>query len=321
MAKSDLTAIRDKVRRLTRSPSINQLTIANLDEYINTFVLYDMPENLRLFSLHSSVNFELQAYKQTYDFSSFTDANGETLSNAYITINPPVYIDGNKALFSQSREEFYNLYPKNKNIVLVGTGDAATTTFTTTISGGFLLPNNVVITSIHNTSLSLYAEDDGSGIITGDATGTVDYITGAITLTFVTPPGNNEQINAHIVQYTPGRPSAVLYFQNEITVMPVPDQPYTLNFEVYKQPTELLASGDAPDLKQWWQYIALGAALKLLYDRLDTETIAQIMPEYKNQERLVLRRTLVQNSTQKVSTIYNVPQTLGGPFNNNSNGF
>ena len=42
---ADLQTIRTKVRRLTRSLSPAQLTDAQIDEYINTFVLYDFPEH------------------------------------------------------------------------------------------------------------------------------------------------------------------------------------------------------------------------------------------------------------------------------------
>lgn len=53
MADSTLAAIHEKVRRITRTPSMAQLTDAQLDQYINTFVLYDFPSNIRLFPLRT----------------------------------------------------------------------------------------------------------------------------------------------------------------------------------------------------------------------------------------------------------------------------
>lgn len=44
-----LADIQAKIRRLTRSPSLQQLSDATLNNYIDTFILYDMPEHLRLF--------------------------------------------------------------------------------------------------------------------------------------------------------------------------------------------------------------------------------------------------------------------------------
>lgn len=327
MATATLAEIRNKVRRLTRSPSENQLSTTNLDQYINTFIAYDMPEELRLFKLHSNANLQLSAYQANYDLTALTtilpDGSGdtETLDNYLININPPVYIDGYKAYFTQSRDEFYNIYPQNQNIVKMGTGDSATVNFSKTISNGYLVPNEVQVSSIDANNNSLYLTDDGAGTLSGDGTGTVDYVTGAIAAVLNTAPGSSELVNAHIVQYTPGRPAGVLYYQDEIIVRPIPDQPYTLNFEVYIEPTQLIASADVPQLKQWWQYIALSAAVKILYDRMDTETVAQIMPELKRQERLVLRRTIVQNATQRVATIYASQAGLGANFGNDYSGF
>jgi len=45
---SKLESIRTKIRRLTRSPSSAQITNAQIDDYINTFVLYDFPEYIQI---------------------------------------------------------------------------------------------------------------------------------------------------------------------------------------------------------------------------------------------------------------------------------
>ena len=44
---STLAQIQTKVRRLTRSISEQQLSTTELNNYINTSVLYDFPEHLR----------------------------------------------------------------------------------------------------------------------------------------------------------------------------------------------------------------------------------------------------------------------------------
>jgi hypothetical protein len=325
MATANLSAIQTKVRRLTRSPSSAQITDAQINEYINTFIAYDIPEELRLFNLHSQYNLTLNPYQPTYDLATLTTTNSlgetETLKNALINLNQPFYIDGYKAYFTQSRDEFFNVYPQNKNIVLMGTGNGTTQTFTKTIANGFLLPNQVVVTSIDTDNNGLYAIDDGSGVLAGTGiTGTVNYVTGAITVNFSASPAApaaNKAVNAHIIQYT----SAVLYYENTLTVRPVPDQPYTLNFEYAKEPTQLAAAGDLPNLKQWWQYIAYGAAKKIFEDRLDIESVQMILPEFKKQERLVLRRALVQQATQRTATIYSQQSGLGAAFSNFYNGF
>ncbi len=140
---------------------------------------------------------------------------------------------------------------------------------------------------------------------TGAINGTINYVTGVVTnLTFPVAPRLSEPINSHTVPYVTSRSTAVLYYNNEFTVRPVPDQPYEIKMDAYIRPTALLEAGDEPALEQMWQYIAYGAAKKILEDRTDLETVQLLMPEFKQQERLVLRRTLVQYSNDRVATIY-----------------
>ena len=67
MADSTLTAIRIKIRRLTRSPSQALITDAQIDDYINTFVLYDFPESLRLSTFRTMLTFYTQPNIDTYE--------------------------------------------------------------------------------------------------------------------------------------------------------------------------------------------------------------------------------------------------------------
>jgi hypothetical protein len=70
------------------------------------------------------------------------------------------------------------------------------------------------------------------------------------------------------------------------------------------QPTELLLSSSSPDLEQWWQYIAYGASKKVFEDRSDEVSVKEIMPEFKRQEMLALRRTIVNQTKNRSATIY-----------------
>ena len=104
--------------------------------------------------------------------------------------------------------------------------------------------------------------------------------------------------------YAANRPQGALYYNNIITLRPVPDQVYPVNIMAFKTPLALLASGDNPLLKQWWQYLAYGAAKKIFEDSQDPEGVTAILPEFRAQEAMVLRRTLVQNANQRSATIY-----------------
>ena len=74
--------------------------------------------------------------------------------------------------------------------------------------------------------------------------------------------------------------------------------------EVYVQPTALLDATTEPALKQMWQYIAYGAAKKVFEQRMDLDSVQMIMPEFKQQERFVLRRTIVEQVNERTATIY-----------------
>ena len=90
-----IDGIRAKVRRLTLSPSVAQLTAADLDNYINDFLLYDFPESIRLFNLRQQANFYTQPYRDLYDSSAFNIAGvgiGQDFLNEIYTIHPPIYI-------------------------------------------------------------------------------------------------------------------------------------------------------------------------------------------------------------------------------------
>ena len=86
VATSSLSTIQQKVRRLTRSPSESQLTTADLNQYINTFVLYDFPEHLRLFNLLTTFEFFTQPYVDTYSFSKDVNSPLYDFENKYLTI-------------------------------------------------------------------------------------------------------------------------------------------------------------------------------------------------------------------------------------------
>lgn len=321
MADSTLSAIRTKIRRLTRSPSESQITTDEIDEYINTFVLYDFPEHLRLFSLRKTLTFYTQPGVETYETNAIALDPLEDFKDAYITTHEPVYISGNQALFCQSREKFYAMYPFVNKEETIDTGDGGTVLFSGTLSSIPILRNKVLFSSVDLNGDPLTVYDDGDGTFDGDAAGTIDYLTGVYSITFITAPGNGESIYAQTVPYTASRPTAMLYFDNKFIMRPVPDKAYSVDLEVYKRPTEMLTAGQSPDLEQFWQYIAYGSAKKIFEDRTDMDSVALIMPEFKQQEILVLRRTIVQQTKERVATIYTegTDNTSSGWGTGNSN--
>lgn len=310
MANSTLNAIRTKVRRLTRSPSESQITTAEIDEYINTFVLYDFPEHLRLFALRKTLTFYTKPNIDTYETNT-TDISDPlyNFKNLYITTHEPIYMGGKQIQFTQSSEKFYAMFPVEPKYDVIATGDGLTTTYTGTLStiGTPILASSVLFSSVSTAGTAMEMHDDGTGtgILSGSGgVGTIDYLTGAYSLTFTSAPGAGQDVNASGAPYTPSIPLVVLYFDDKFILRPIPDKAYSVRMEVYVRPTQLLNSSDKPYLEQWWQYIAYGAAKKVFEDRFDMDSVQAIMPEFKTQELLVLRTTIVQQTKERVMTIY-----------------
>ena len=82
-----------------------------------------------------------------------------------------------------------------------------------------------------------------------DPNNNINYFSGAFTVTFQFPPKAGVAINSQTVPSVVARPLSMLYYNNQFTLRPVPDQPYQINFEVYKRPTVLLDSEQVPELE------------------------------------------------------------------------
>lgn len=306
MADSTLEAIRKKVRRLTRSPSEQQISSADIDEYINTFIQYDFPQELRLFTLRKTLTFYTEPNIDTYETNATAGDPLNNFKNVYTGVFNPIYIAGRESSICQSEAAFYRLYPLTNSIKREAAGDGVTVAFAGTLTSIPVLRNNVIFNAIDATGdgLELHDDPDNPGALIGDGTGTINYITGVYTLTFNSAPASGENINSLTIPYVASRPDTVLFFDNKFIVRPVPDQVYPVQVEVDMRPTELLLTTDTPELEQWWQYIAYGASKKMFEDRSDMASIQEIMPEFKNQETLVLRRTIVLQTKERVATIY-----------------
>jgi len=295
-----LARIRKKVRRLTATPSTLQLSNDDIDEYINDFYTQDFPAHLKLFSLNT-----------TYDF--YTEPNEDRYQlpvNTYTNVKPPAYVAGYQSYFSLNREQFYRIYPFTNAESVLGNGDGTAGTYTFTLSNIPVLKREFTVSAVDSSGNSISLIDDGSGNLTvpNDTTvrGSINYATGAISITdWGNTIPSTSQIIAEYVPYVASRPLGILFFDNYFYLRPVPDKAYKISVEVYRTPAQVLDSdSDSPDLHQWWQFIAFGAALKVLEDRQDTETLELLIPRFDEQKQLVLHRTIVQDTPMRTPTIY-----------------
>ena len=139
--------------------------------------------------------------------------------------------------------------------------------------------------------------------------GTVNYVTTQINLLIPVPLQAGSQLNIWAATYQVGRPYNALFWNNEITIRPVPDNVYLCEIETYQTPAQFMNTSNHPVLNQWAQYIAYGAAMEILRDRQDMEGVANLSEGFKRQEALVLERQAVEEIGQPNITLFNTTQT------------
>lgn len=138
--------------------------------------------------------------------------------------------------------------------------------------------------------------------------GTVNYVTTEFTVNFPVAPAAGTMINVWAATYQVGRPYNLLFWNNELTVRPIPDNVYLCEVEVYQTPAQFMNTTDNPILNQWSQYIAYGSAREILRDRQDMEGVSNLEEGFMRQEGLVLERQAVEEIGQPNITIFNSTQ-------------
>jgi hypothetical protein len=312
---ASLSKIRIKVRRLTKHLSATQITNDEIDDYINTFILYDFPD-LDLDELKTTCTFFTKPYVPEYDTNT-SDANDPlyNFKNLYTYPLDDLTVMGNPVSIYKDPQMFYEVYPKNINVKdTIKRGDGIITTFSGTLDSYPIVPGYVSFSSIGAANAPLTVKDvSASTQLTGDlivpdnpaSVGTINYVTGVYSFDFPSAPAKSEAIYSHTITYETGTPAAVLFSGDKFVFRLIPDKSYRVEIVAYKRPVEMLTDGQLPDLTQWWQFIAYGASKKILEDRSLTDALATIMPGYQEQEALVLARTIKQLTGQAVKTIYN----------------
>ena len=314
-----LQQIRTRFRDITAT-SEYQVTDAEVDDFINDYYTLDLAERLQLFSLKTEFKFFTSPYVWEYDLTdaaAFPGLNGNSVLNSYTSFEPPVYVGGYRATYFQDEGEFRLSFSENQAFKSAATGDGVATVFTFDLSDNFLLRSRVIVQTVDSTGNSVVGADDGAGIITGAGiSGTVNYITASVTVTFSVAPASGQSIDAQFVEVRPARPVALLNFNNKFQVRPVPDTVYEVRVQAFRYLTQALADGEDPAVPQvnpeiasWWKLIAYGAALEYFAARRDTQSILEYRPIYQELEDQALYRQARQINTQRRRTIYD-----GGPM-------
>jgi hypothetical protein len=148
----------------------------------------------------------------------------------------------------------------------------------------------------------------------------VNYFTGEAYVTFneSVPAGNN--INAQCFYYQSGLPRGVLYYDNMLTLRSPPDIQYLVEIDAYLSPAAFLNTAQAIPFGYMAEYIARGAARKLLSDTGDIEQFQFYEPLFREQEMLVWKRSQRQFTATRTESIYSQGFGQGAGFNNNYGG-
>jgi len=325
-----LSDLRATLRRMTARYTEQQMTTAQIDRYINLAYTLHFPEQFKNSKLTKPYTFMTVPNVDTYAFpyqSGISNTQGGDPAPGNITIGPPVYCQGYILRYYQDKSTFYNRWPKLSVNQQIGTGDGTAGPYTGTIPStpflraqldifGNVTEAGVVISAFDSTGYTLAITDTpiaGSNtgtlnLLDGTNIGGVNYLTGAYTFTL--PIGvipTSATIFASVVPYQASRPTDIIFYNQQITFRPVPMQVYQVEFQVSQQPTDLIASGDAPELDEWYLFLCCIAAKLIYNDFPDEEGMASLMPIYQDQLQMAQRRTLRQMTSQRAQTIFSTP--------------
>ncbi len=133
---------------------------------------------------------------------------------------------------------------------------------------------------------------------------TICYTTGVIKVTFpvAIPSGNN--INVQCRFFQTGLPRTILFYNNTLTFRTPPAQQYLVELDAYLTPAAFLTTSQALAYSYMAEYIARGAARKILSDTGDIEQFMFYEPLFKEQELLVWKRSQRQWTSTRTPTMY-----------------
>lgn len=149
---------------------------------------------------------------------------------------------------------------------------------------------------------------------------TINYYTGVATVTFPTVVPAGVQIGAQCYYFEAGLPRGILYYNNTLTLRAPPSQQWLVELDAYLTPAAFLNTGDAIQFGYMAEYIARGAARKILSDTGDVEQFQFYEPLFIEQEQLVWKRSQRVFTSNRTNTIYATGVNSGSIGYNNLGG-
>lgn len=361
MTKWDLNRLRYAVRKITGKFDTNQLpdscvgepSISNppgIDDYLNDFYLYDFPEHLRTLKL-----------KDFFLFTTVPNCGTYNVPLNIVQIEPPIYIDNYQFAWYQSPDIFYRIWPElnfiDRNLF---TPNGINNIFTFTLTQTPVQQGTVVIGLQPNIDgnpspqLETFTDQDSpilldqptqiefvnpglllSNLYTGPlppvtpgvtpGTGTVDYLTGVCTVSYIKTPPAGTNNTCHYHPYVASRPRDIMFFQQQLFLRPIPNDTYAVKVMAYFQPTVAISNltnatekpafdGTGTDqtlFPEWWQVLAYGAALKIFIEDGEHSEYERYKGYFEEQKLLAQRKALKQLANQRIQTPY--AENVAGP--------
>lgn len=333
-ADSTYAYIERKVRRLTASSSESSLKSADIQQAVNNFYNQNMPNAIKTDQMRSVYTFYTAPNIDRYPVNV----------NYNQGFRSPIYVDGVQGTFFKDREQFFWMWPRWPTLVQPATGDGSTQQFSFTIAPVPFLSKQVTLGCVDTTGNPIRVSDDGNGNLLYDVPnaqvsvpgltippatnnvpgmknlntgnpgdlvqtiiGTVNYVTGAFAINFAlvgVTPASGQIIRVFVSQYTTGRPYSLLFWNNELTIRPIPKYVHKVEVETYQTPVQFMLSTNSPIMNQWAKYIAYGSAIDILIERQDIQGVQNLQPAFDYEEGLVLERQAVEEIGQRNATIF-----------------
>lgn len=360
MSTATLQDIINKIRKLTVTSNSSQLTDSMIIDYINSYYLYDFPAQFRSLKLKDVYTFNTTKGVDTYpfDYENWTtieapcycekipiqlyqNPNGfRGVNFNWQTVQQLTTGTGITGPYTGTLQDTPLLRSVNNNPA-VSSPLTPTAEFPSGVPVSFV-PNvtngaekypsisrvqNFLITVNISNGLTLNVTDDGAGNLIGNGSGSVNYDTGAISITFSQAVPSGEVINVQYIPVVLNIPQSIMYYQNQFTMRPVPDKGYTVEVTAYRLPSQaLLGTTDpdsptlsgVPEIREWWEVLAFGASKKIYQDRIDNEGVQTMDIWLQEAISNANTRTYAQLSKQRTPTIYG---DQSNNVNGNGNGF
>lgn len=284
-----------------------------MTQYLNDFVVQLSSQDIRIFKNMTWWEFNISP---TTPNPYPVDLQGLKLT----TIGPPAYVQ---------------LLPEVDittvtGVAMVGVIDGANQIFTLA-ANTLIVPGTFIITGTNPAQVLV---DDTLGAFTGDGAGTINYATGQISIVFDTAPIAASTVTATYdyessvpnlnspnfsldlwwfqdpqdfyqhwpdrLIYTPQRPTAVLYYNNELTFRGPPDREYHIKIQAYHEELEFTEDGST-NADYLFRYLAYGASLDIFSDFGEMDKWNEIFPVFKRYRALAYSRTYCQYQNQRPS--------------------